>query len=129
MPTVELNHTIVPATDKRASAAFLGGVLGVEPGPQWGPFVPLALSNGVTLDFADATEFDSHHYAFIVAEADFDAIFERIRASGTGFYADPFRQEAGQINHHYGGRGVYFDDPDDHLMEVITRPYGADPAD
>ena len=65
---VALNHTIVPATDKRRSADFLAGVLGVDAGPQWGPFVPVALSNEVTLDYMDARDFDEHHYAFIVAE-------------------------------------------------------------
>jgi catechol 2,3-dioxygenase-like lactoylglutathione lyase family enzyme len=120
---VALNHTIVPATDKRRSADFLAGVLGVDAGQQWGPFVPVALSNEVTLDYMDARDFDEHHYAFIVAEADFDPIFERIKASGTRYYADPHRAQPSTINHGYGGRGVYFDDPDGHLMEVITQPY------
>ena len=123
--TVELNHTIVPARDKRRSAEFLSGILGLEAGAQWGPFVPVAVPNGVTLDFADTTDdVDEHHYAFLVAEEEFDPIFERIKAAGAGYYADPGRQESGQINHHWGGRGVYFDDPDGHLMEVITQPYG-----
>src|SRR6266498_1723906 len=125
---VELNHTIVPATDKRASADFLGGILGLAPAPPWGPFVPLSLSNEVTLDFLDARSFSPHHYAFLIDEADFDPIFERIRSAGVSFYADPDRQHPGQINHRFGGRGVYFDDPDGHLMEVITRPYGAEAA-
>ncbi len=125
---VELNHTVVPATDKRASAEFLGGILGLETAPQWGPFLPLAVSNGVTLDYVDADEIAPHHYAFLVDEPDFDPIFERIRDAGITFYADPHRERPGQINHLYGGRGVYFDDPDGHVMEVITQPYGPEPA-
>ena len=125
---VALNHTIVPASDKRKSADFLSSILGIDTGPAWGPFIPLTLDNGITLDFANATGFEEHHYAFIVDEAEFDPIFERIQASGTGFYADPFRGQPGRINHHYGGRGVYFDDPDHHMMEVITQPYGTEPA-
>jgi catechol 2,3-dioxygenase-like lactoylglutathione lyase family enzyme len=124
--TVELNHTIVPSTDKRASAEFLAGILGVPAAPEWGPFIPLTLANGVTLDFMDATDFAQNHYAFLVSESEFDAIFDRIRGSGARFYADPGRRQPGQINHHYGGCGVYFDDPDGHLMEVITQPYGAE---
>jgi catechol 2,3-dioxygenase-like lactoylglutathione lyase family enzyme len=125
--TAALNHTIVPATDKRASAEFLARILGVPAAPVWGPFAPLQLSNGVTLDFVDATDFAEHHYAFLVDESEFDAVFDRIRAAGTDFYADPGRRQHGEINHRYGGRGVYFDDPDHHLMEVLTQPYGAEP--
>ncbi len=125
--TVALDHTIVPARDKLVSAEFLARILGVEP-KRWGPFLVLRVGNGASLDVVDAGDhFDEHHYAFLVDEADFDPIFERIRASGTTFYADPFRSQPGEINHHYGGRGVYFDDPDRHLMEVITQPYGDEP--
>jgi extradiol dioxygenase family protein len=126
--TAQLNHTIVPAIDKHASAEFLGHILGIDAGRAWGPFVVLALANGVSLDFVDAAAVEEHHYAFLVEEGDFDTTFERIRATGTSYYADPFRRRPGEVNHRYGGRGVYFDDPDHHLMEVITRPYGATPA-
>jgi catechol 2,3-dioxygenase-like lactoylglutathione lyase family enzyme len=125
--TAALDHTIVPVADKRASAEFLGGILGLPPAPPWGPFVPLPLANGVSLDFMDAVDFDERHYAFLVDESDFDAMLERIQASGVGFYADPSRRQPGRINTHYGGRGVYFDDPDNHLMEIITRTYGPEP--
>ena len=125
--TVELNHTIIPATDKRASSEFLGGILGLQPAVPWGPFLVLRVANGVTLDFEDADAVEPHHYAFLVSDSDFDAIFERIQASGAGYYADYTREERGEINHLYGGRGVYFDDPDGHLMEAITKPYGDKP--
>jgi catechol 2,3-dioxygenase-like lactoylglutathione lyase family enzyme len=125
--SVALNHTIVPARDKRASAEFLAGILGIPDATPWGPFVVLPIPNGVSLDFIDAGDtFDQHHYAFLVDEAEFDPIFGRVRAAGVEYYADPHRSQPGEINHHSGGRGFYFDDPDDHLMEVITRPYGAD---
>jgi len=123
--TVALNHTIVAATDQHASAAFLGQILGLPDATDWGPFTVVCLPNGVSLDFIDAPEgFEQRHFAFLVDEAEFDPIFERIRAAGAAFYADPFRNEPGDVNHHFGGRGVYFDDPDNHLMEVITQPYG-----
>lgn len=127
--TVTLDHTIVPAADKRVSAAFLATILGVEDASPWGPFLVLPVANGVSLDFVDSTAFGEHHYAFLVDDIEFVPIFERIRAAGTAFYADPFRHEPGEINHLYGGRGVYFDDPDHHLMEVITQPYRAVPED
>jgi catechol 2,3-dioxygenase-like lactoylglutathione lyase family enzyme len=124
--TVQLNHTIVPATDKDASARFLAGILGVVVEAQWGPFVPVVVDNDVTLDFADADEVHAHHYAFIVGDDEFDAIFGRVKAAGLTYWADPHHQHPDAINHNDGGRGFYFDDPDGHLMEVITRPYGRD---
>jgi catechol 2,3-dioxygenase-like lactoylglutathione lyase family enzyme len=125
--TVELNHTIIPARDKRASAKFLADILGLEAGPEWSHFVPVRTSNGVTLDYADATDFRRQHYAFLVSESEFDAALSRIKAAGIAFYADFNRAGRGQVNHLYGGRGLYFDDPDGHLLEIITRPYGPTP--
>jgi catechol 2,3-dioxygenase-like lactoylglutathione lyase family enzyme len=125
--SVQLNHTIVAARDKKASAAFLATILGLVVGAPFGPFLPVETSNGVTLDFmdSDAEQIPSQHYAFLVSEEDFDAIFGRIERAGIAFYADPGHQTAGQINHHDGGRGTYFDDPNGHNMEIITRPYGS----
>jgi hypothetical protein len=85
------------------------------------------LGNSVSLDFEDAHEVHAHHYAFLVDEADFDPIFERIKATGVAYFADPFRHQRGRINHLYGGRGVYFEDRDGHYLEVITQPYGETP--
>ncbi|GAA2358351.1 VOC family protein [Nonomuraea africana] len=120
---VDLNHTIVPSRDKQASAEFLAGILGLKAGPQWGPFVPVETANGVTLDYMDSTEFRPIHYCFIVSEPEFDEIFGRIKERGLRYFADPGHRKEGEINHLYGGRGVYFDDPDGHNMEVITAPY------
>ena len=126
---VELNHTIIRARDKKASADFLGRILGVPLGDQWGRFVPVVVSNGVTLDFADADDIQGQHFAFLVSDQEFDAAFARIRESGVKYYADPHHAQPGEINHHWGGRGVYFDDPNGHNMELITKPYGDNPAD
>ena len=125
--TVTLNHLIVHARDKKASAEFLAGILGVEAGPPWGPFHPVKLANGVELDFTDVGEhpLTPTHYAFLVGEEEFDGIFERIKEAGLEYRADPHGGGVGEINHHDGGRGVYFPDPDGHLMEAITRPYGS----
>ena len=124
---VELNHTIVNARDKRASADFLATVLGLRVGRPFGPFLPVETSNGVTLDFVDSR--DDHitpqHYAFLVSEEDFDVIFGRIQDAGIAYYADPGRRRPGQINHNDGGRGTYFSDPNGHNLEIITRPYGS----
>ena len=126
--SARLDHTIVPATNKRASAAFLASILGTTVDPEWGPFVPVTIDNDVTLDFVDAPQVQEHHYAFLVSELDFDAMLARVEEVGTAFYADPGRRRKGEINNNDGGRGVYFDDPDHHLMELITRPYGATPG-
>ena len=123
----QLNHIIIPAHDKDKSAKFLGDVLGVKPDPQWGPFIPVRTANGVTLDFADREDFRPQHFAFLISEEEFDAAYARIRAQGVKHYATPRRERPGEINHRYGGRGVYFDDPNGHLMELITQPYGDRP--
>ncbi|UTR80116.1 VOC family protein [Streptomyces cavourensis] len=124
--SVELNHTIIHSRDNRESAEFLAELLGLEAGPEWGPFVPVVLANGVTLDFATIPEesITPQHYAFLISEAEFDAAFARIQQLGIAYYADPHLKHPGEINHNDGGRGVYFPDPSGHGMELITRPYG-----
>jgi catechol 2,3-dioxygenase-like lactoylglutathione lyase family enzyme len=124
---IDLNHTIIPARDKWASAKFLADILNLEAGPEWGHFVPVKTHNGVTLDFSDSTDFHPRHFAFLVSEPEFDAALARIRAAGVKHYANFRRERPGEINHLYGGRGVYFDDPNGHLLELITRPYGPVP--
>jgi catechol 2,3-dioxygenase-like lactoylglutathione lyase family enzyme len=119
---VELNHTIVNVSDKHAGAHFLARILGVPVGDPSPPFVPVPLSNSVTLDYFNAEVVHRQHYAFLVGEDEFDAAFARIRDAGITYWADPFRGEPGQINHDNGGRGVYFEDPDGHMMELLTVP-------
>lgn len=123
---VLLNHTIVNARDSRASARFAAEILGLpEPGT-FGPFAVLETGNGVSLDYIDADgDITPQHYAFLITEAEFDQIFGRIQERGLDYWADPARSLPGQINHHDGGRGVYFSDPDGHFLEIITRPYGS----
>jgi catechol 2,3-dioxygenase-like lactoylglutathione lyase family enzyme len=126
---VKLNHTIVHSKDPRESADFLAGVLGLPAPKRFGPILDVDVSNEVTLAFLDAEdmEIQVQHYAFLVSDAEFDEIFGRIRARGLRYWADPGRIEEGRINHHFGGRGVYFQDPSGHLLEIITRPYGEFP--
>jgi catechol 2,3-dioxygenase-like lactoylglutathione lyase family enzyme len=123
---VQLNHTIVWTHDKRASAAFLAEVLGLPAPEPFGPFLMVQPDNDVTLDFADREgDIAGQHYAFLVSEEEFDQIFGRIQSLGLSYWADPGHTEPGQINTRDGGRGVYFDDPNGHNMEILTRPYGS----
>lgn len=125
---IRLDHTIIPAGDKEASAAFLTEILGLESPKPFGPFVCVETANGVSLDFADQPPLHERrgsghgHYAFLVTEDEFDAIFARIQAQGIRFWADPLHQQEGVINNN--GRGFYFEDPSGHNMEVLTRSYG-----
>lgn len=119
--TIELNHTIVHASDRTKSAEFLAHILGLEVGGQVGPFVPVRLGNGVTLDFATSDSITVQHYAFLVGDDEFDAAFGRITAEGVPYWAYPGHQLPNQVNDRLGGRGVYFDDPDGHAMEILTR--------
>ena len=121
----QLNHTIVWATDPARSARFLAEILGRPEPKSFGHF-DVELDNGVSLDFARSDgPIQSQHYAFLISESDFDRVVSIIRRDGIAHWADPMRRQAGAINHNDGGRGVYFADPDDHFLEVITRPYGA----
>ena len=124
--SVELNHTIVHARDNRESAEFFANLLGLEITAEWGPFIAVDLSNGVTLDFATipADRITPQHYAFLVSEEEFDAAYAQIRQRGIEHYADPHLKQPGTVNRNDGGRGVYFMDPVGHAMELITVPYG-----
>jgi catechol 2,3-dioxygenase-like lactoylglutathione lyase family enzyme len=117
---IELNHTIVPARDPEASAGFLAGILGLPVDPPVAHFTPVTLANHVTLDYDQHDEPESHHYAFLVSDEEFDAAFDRITERGVSFYADPACRQAGQIYRKRGCRGTYFRDPDGHLMEILT---------
>ncbi|MEI5526464.1 VOC family protein [Streptomyces brasiliscabiei] len=122
---VQLNHIAVYASDRHLSAEFLAAVLGLEVGAPFGPFLPVDLGNGVTLDYYEKRDepVQSQHYAFLVPEEQFDAVIARLEVIGVTHYADPGHTEPGRINRLFGGRGAYFDDPDGHNMEVMTRPY------
>jgi catechol 2,3-dioxygenase-like lactoylglutathione lyase family enzyme len=123
---IRLNHTIVAANDKKTAARFLTEILGLPTPLLVGPFAVVRVSDDTSLDYIDAgDEIKSQHYAFLVDESEFDQIFQRIRERGLSYWADPGRQERGHINTWDGGRGVYFDDPNGHLLEIITRPYGS----
>jgi catechol 2,3-dioxygenase-like lactoylglutathione lyase family enzyme len=122
--TIQLNHTIVNVRDKRQSARFLTELFGLPPAEPFGPFLGVKVSNDVTLDFCDADyQPEPQHYAFLVSDAEFDAIFGRIKARGIEYWADPGKRHKGEINHHFGGRGVYFEEPSGHFLEILTRPY------
>jgi len=124
--TVQLNHTIVWCRDKQRSAAFLTDILGLPPARPFGPMLVVPLDNHVSVDFYDHDgDLTIQHYAFLVGEEDFDRALARIRERGLPYWADPARRQPSEINHHYGGRGVYFEDPDGHFLELITRPYGS----
>ena len=131
--TIRLDHTIVPATDKVASASFFADIFGLTVKPGQGHFAQVQVNESLTLDFADEPEawggpgFDprtgqSHHYAFHVSEAEFEAIFGRVQAKGLPYGSGPFHHTDGQIYIRRGGRGFYFEDPYGHLLEVMTVP-------
>ena len=123
---VELNHTIVSARDAEESATFVAEILGLPKPGRFAHFVTVETSNGVTLDFSEADgDITAQHYAFLISEKEFDEIFGRIQERGLEYWADPSRSRRGQINTNDGGRGVYFEDPSGHFLEILTRPYGS----
>jgi extradiol dioxygenase family protein len=125
---VAFNHTIVAARDKRESAEFLSELFGLPRPTPFGHFLTVTLEHGASLDYADASEGEEirpQHYAFLVSEDDFDAIYGKIQSRGLQHWADPGRQRPGEINTRDDGRGVYFPDPAGHFLEILTRPYGS----
>lgn len=122
--SIQLNHTIVWCHDKMASSAFFADILGLPEPVRFYHFMVLDLDNGVSLDFMAKEGPVSHqHYAFLVGEEDFDRAFARIREKGLTYWPDPARSRPNEINHNDGGRGCYFEDPNGHVLEIITRPY------
>jgi catechol 2,3-dioxygenase-like lactoylglutathione lyase family enzyme len=117
---IVLDHTIVPAHDKEASARFLARILGLRYEGPLSHFAPLRINDTLTLDFDNDTEFESHHYAFKVDESEFDAIFERVRVEGLAYGSGPGALDDMKINRRRGGRGFYFRDPNGHVLEVLT---------
>ncbi|HSV41703.1 MAG TPA: VOC family protein [Nocardioidaceae bacterium] len=125
---IELNHTIVHASDNKVSATFLADLFDRgEPTP-YGPFLQVKLDNQVELDFMTVDRVHQQHYAFLVSDEEFDAILGRIQDRGLPYWADPSHTKPQEINQGDGGRGVYWDDPDGHILEIITVPYGGWPS-
>jgi len=124
-----LNHTIVWCRDQEKSATFLTHTLGLPPPRRFMGFLVVDLANDVSVDYlpAESEPIALQHLAFLVSEDEFDGALARVRERTSQIWADPAKREPGRINRHFGGRGVYFDDPDGHLFEIITTPYG-DPA-
>ena len=124
--SVQLNHTIVWCRDKEKSATFFTEVFGLPNATPFGPMLVVPLSNDVSIDFYDNDgEISSQHYAFLISEEEFDQIFARVRERGLKYWADPYRKRPGEISRNDGGRGIYFEDPDGHFLEILTRPYGS----
>ena len=118
--TITLNHTIVPARDKRAAAQFFARIFDLHVDPKDGHFAPVRINDTLTIDFDNWDSFERHHYAFKVSEAEFNGIFDRVRAAGLAYGSGPRSAENMEINNRHGGRGFYFRDPNGHLLEVLT---------
>ena len=124
---VSLNHTIVYCRDKQASASFLSELLGLAAPTSFGPFSVVQVANDVSLDFLEDATVRPQHYAFLVGEDEFDQIHERILARDISYWADPGLSRPQEINTNDGGRGLYWLDPDSHILENLTVPYGGWP--
>lgn len=123
--SIELNHTIVHAQDHWAAARDVAAALGLDEPTAYGPFAVVQLANRVSLDFMpDDGDIQGQHYAFLVSDDDFDTVLGRLNQAGQPWWADPYRQRPGEINHADGGRGLYWEGPDNHWLEIITIPYG-----
>jgi catechol 2,3-dioxygenase-like lactoylglutathione lyase family enzyme len=121
--TITLNHTIVPTREKEAAARFFADLFGLAFEGTDGHFAPVKVNDTLTLLFDDDVEtFESHHYAFHVSDAEFDAVLKRVKAAGLPFGSAPWSLADGKLNDWNGGRGFYFQDPDGHVLELMTVP-------
>jgi catechol 2,3-dioxygenase-like lactoylglutathione lyase family enzyme len=118
---ITLNHTIVPAHDKEASARFFADIFGLKYEGPAGHFAPLRVNETLTLDFNNASSFERHHYAFHVSDEEFDAILGRVQEAGMAYGSGPRDLDNRQLNSRRGGRGFYFRDPNGHVLELLTR--------
>ncbi len=126
--SIKFNHTIIAARDKKQSANFLTELFDLPEPQPFAHFLTVTVANDVSLDYAevpDGQDLRPQHYAFLVSEDEFDAIYGKIRERGMDHWADPRGSRPGEINHNDGGRGVYFQDPAGHYLEILTRPYGS----
>ena len=122
---ISLNHTIAYAKDQEASAQFLTGILGLPPHTHFGHFAVVQVGE-TSLDFMETGDaIASQHYAFLISEAEFDQVFQRIEERDLPYWADPGLRDLNQINTRDNGRGLYFEDPNGHILEILTRPYGS----
>ncbi len=120
--SVTLNHAIVFAEDKHESASFFTSLFDRQEAASWGPFRIVELDNDGSILFAEpGVEIQPQHLAFLVSEADFDGIYGRIVEGKLEHWADPRKSAPGTFNTNNGGRGVYFNDPAGHNLEVLTR--------
>ena len=123
---IQLNHTIVWCSDKERSSTFLTDLFGLPRPTTFGTFAVVDFDNDLSLDYDEVDgSITAQHYAFLVSEDEFTAIYGRIVEAGLDHWADPMCRRAGEINQRDGGRGVYFPDPDGHVLEILTRPYGS----
>jgi catechol 2,3-dioxygenase-like lactoylglutathione lyase family enzyme len=117
-----LNHTIVPSHDKEESARFFARMFGLDYSGPVGHFAQVRVNGELAFDWDNRDRFESHHYAFVVSDPEFDEIFGRLTSEGVTYGSGPQSSKDGQINHRRGGRGLYFADPDGHLLEIMTVP-------
>lgn len=127
--TIALDHVLVPAKDRKAAAALLAAILDVpwsETGV--GPFCPVYVSDGLTLDFDQHDAgFPVLHYCFRVDDATFDGILERLVAMGIAYRSSPHGPADHQVDTGHGGRIVYWSEPDGHVWEALTVSYARQP--
>jgi catechol 2,3-dioxygenase-like lactoylglutathione lyase family enzyme len=117
---IVLDHTIVPAKNRIDSAKFFAEIFGLKVKPGQGPFAQVQINESLTFDFDDQPEPPRQHYAFHISDAEFEEIFSRVKAKGLSYGSGPFSHTDGKIYTRRGGRGFYFEDPNGHLLEVMT---------
>ena len=120
---ITLDHLIVPSRNQVQGAKFLAGLLDVPWSEKQGNFSPVYVNEALTVDFHTREVAGSNHYAFSVSDAEFDAIFGRIKAQGIPYRSRPRAENDFQVNTRLGGKNLYWEDADGHLWEILTVSY------
>jgi catechol 2,3-dioxygenase-like lactoylglutathione lyase family enzyme len=122
---IQLDHVMIPSTNREAAARQLGELLGVNWGPaKFGPFTSVYVNAGLTFDFDQWTDqLPKGHYCFRVSDAEFDSVLQRIQAAGLAYRSSPHGPVDSAINTSLGSRIVYWDQPDGHVWEMLTQSY------
>ena len=128
---IKLDHVIVPAKDKLASAQLFAEIFGLEVKPVEGRFAQVPIDEHLTIDFPDdehtrdilhfvPEKLESHHYAFHVSDEEFDGIFQQVKAKGLVYGSGPTTDTDGKVGDRRGGKALNFRELNGHLLEVMT---------
>lgn len=122
---IQLDHTMIPSHTRDQSATLLAELLGVPCcADKEGPFFAVYVNENLTLDFIQTDEeFPIYHFCFRVDDETFQQILNRLQTANIKYRSTVFGPMDMQINTEYGGKQIYWNEPDGHQWEILTVSY------